>query len=253
MVNVTPSEPKTWDAAAYDSSYQAIWNLGAGVVELLEPRTGERIVDLGCGTGQLTAQIAASGAEVLGIDSSPEMIAQARRNHPGLRFELADGRSFAIAEPCDAIFSNAALHWMRPPEDVVRSISRALKTGGRFVAEMGGHGNTAALMQGIRTVLGEQRVDAAWPWYYPTIGEYAALLESNRLLVRSAVLFPRPTRFEGDKGLDDWLSMFGSTFKISDEEAGRIADLLRSALYRDGAWFIDYVRLRVMAVRRSGS
>jgi len=249
MVNVTPSEPKTWDAAMYDSSYQAIWKLGAGVVDLLEPRAGERIVDLGCGTGQLTAQIAASGAEVLGLDSSPEMVAQARRNHPGLRFEPADGRSFTIAEPCDAVFSNAALHWMRPPEDVAASISRALKPGGRFVAEMGGHGNIATVVQGIRTVLGDHRVDAAWPWYYPTVGEYATLLESNRLLVRSAVLFPRPTRFEGDKGLDDWLSMFGSTFSIGDSEASRIADSLRPVLYRDGAWFIDYVRLRVMAVR----
>src|SRR3569623_1358851 len=112
-----------WDAGLYDERHSFVWRYGAGVIDLLDPQPGERILDLGCGTGHLTAQIAARGAEVLGIDASPEMIAQARQGHPQLSFETADATSFGVAEPFDAVFSNAVLHWVKPPADAVRSIA----------------------------------------------------------------------------------------------------------------------------------
>src|SRR5687767_10808358 len=130
----------SWDSWLYDESFAIITELGAGVVELLAPQPGERIVDLGCGTGGLTAQIAVVGAEVVGIDASEAMIARARELYPHLRFEVARGEDFAVEGPADAVFSNAALHWMSPPEAVAASVLRALKSGGRFVAEMGGRG-----------------------------------------------------------------------------------------------------------------
>src|SRR5688500_9987195 len=134
-----------WDSTLYDESFGIITQLGAGVVELLAPQPGERIVDLGCGTGGLTAQIAAAGAAVVGVDASETMIARARELYPLLRFEVARGEEFTVATPVDAVFSNAALHWMSPPEAVVTSVLRALKPGGRFVAEMGGKGNIATI------------------------------------------------------------------------------------------------------------
>src|SRR5262249_10579174 len=157
--------------------------------DLLAPQPGERVLDLGCGTGHLTAQIAAAGAEVLGLDSAPGMLAQAREAYRGLRFQQADARDFTLDAPVHAVFSNAALHWVRPPEAVVACVARALLPGGRFVAEFGGRGNVqavlAALAQAARACglsLGEV------PWYFPGIPEYAALLELAGLEVVHAEL-----------------------------------------------------------------
>ena len=167
-----------WDSTLYEESFGIITEFGAGVVELLAPRPGERIVDLGCGTGGLTAQIAAAGADVLGIDSSEAMIARARELYPELRFEVARGEDFAVEEPVDAVFSSAALHWMWPPEAVAASVAKALKPGGRFVAEMGGKGNIATIIGAICQALAEEGIPRERirnPWYFPSIGEYGSL------------------------------------------------------------------------------
>src|ERR1051325_4868475 len=131
---------RAWDAARYDSAYSFVWERGADLLALLAPQPGERILDLGCGTGHLTAKIAESGAEVVGLDHSTAMIEQARQNHPGLRFEWADAAEFGVPEPFDAVFSNGVLHWVQRPADAAACVWRALKRGGRFVAEFGGKG-----------------------------------------------------------------------------------------------------------------
>lgn len=129
-----------WDPGEYDSAHHYVTDYGRGLVDLLAPQLGERVLDLGCGTGHLTQQIAEQGGLVAGIDSSAEMIAQARQNYPKLRFELVDATKYRTQESFDAVFSNAALHWIRPPDAVAASIAAALKPGGRFVAEFGGRG-----------------------------------------------------------------------------------------------------------------
>src|SRR2546423_15463085 len=133
--------PRGWDPGLYDGKHAFVWQYGASLVELLQPRPGERILDLGCGTGHLTAQLAAAGANVLGIDSDAAMIEQARKAYPALHFEQRDARDFHFDEPFDAVFSNAVLHWIKEPERVIVCLRRALKPGGRFVAEFGGRGN----------------------------------------------------------------------------------------------------------------
>src|SRR6185503_16789135 len=133
---------KQWDASLYDEKHSFVWKYGEEVVELLAPKYGERVLDLGCGTGHLTNKIAASGAIVVGIDVSADMIEQARTLYPGLSFEIADGTKFHFADPFDAVFSNAALHWIEEQDRVTDCIARALKPGGRFVAEFGGKDNT---------------------------------------------------------------------------------------------------------------
>jgi trans-aconitate methyltransferase len=136
-----------WDSSLYDDRHSFVWNKSGDLIDLLAPRAGERILDLGCGTGHLTAEIAARGAEVTGLDSSVSMIAQARQNYPKLKFVLADASEFRFEHPFDAVFSNAALHWMPNAGEVIECVERTLKARGRFVLEMGGKGNIARIVR----------------------------------------------------------------------------------------------------------
>ncbi len=243
-----------WDPARYQDQHSFVWRYGANLLELLDPQPGERILDIGCGTGQLTEEIARRGAQVTGLDYSAEMLADARKNFPELTFVLADASRFDFAERFDAVFSNAALHWVKQAEGSVASIAAALRPGGRFVAEFGGHGNIATVQAALRTVLGPGADDQS-PWYFPSIGDYAPLLERHGLEVRNASLFDRPTPLEGENGLDHWLRMFGQTYlrPLSPEQADNIVRQLvaelRPALYRNGIWTVDYRRIRVVAIR----
>ncbi len=257
--NVPPPSPD-WDSELYDRKHAFVWKYGESLLDLLAPNPGERVLDLGCGTGHLTAKIAAVGATALGLDSSPAMIEQARQTYPQLHFELADARSFTVSEPCDAVFSNAVLHWIKEPAQVIAAVHRALRPGGRFVAEFGGRGNvrtiSAALQEATQHLLGEP---AEHPWYYPGIAEYATLLERGGLEVTYAVLFDRPTPLEGEAGMRHWVEMFGKHF-LGRVPAGRRDDFLRQVeertrptLYRDGQWYADYRRLRVVARKLEAS
>ena len=245
----------SWNAERYEGRHSYVWQFGESLLELLAPQPRERILDLGCGTGQLTAEIAASGADVVGLDSSTEMLGQARQNYPKLKFMLADATTFRLEEPMDAVFSNAALHWVKNGEAAVQSIAAALRPGGRFVAEFGGRGNIASILRALETVFGAAAEERC-PWWYPSIGEYAAMLEQHALEVREARLFDRPTPVEGEHGLEDWIEMFcGSYFRglssaAAKEKMKELAELLRPKLYRDGVWTLDYRRLRVVAVRQ---
>ncbi len=220
-------------------------------MDLLDPRTGERILDLGCGTGQLTAEIAKRGALVTGIDNSGDMLVQARTNYPELTFIAGDAAGFRFPERFDAVFSNAALHWVKNADAAAESIALALGPGGRFVAEFGGKGNIAAIMSALRAVLGAE-ADERCPWYYPGIAEYASVLERHGLEVRQALLFDRPTPLEGENAMgenamEDWLEMFCESF-LAGEKRQEVVDRLRPRCYRDGVWTVDYRRLRVVAV-----
>lgn len=252
-------EKREWDAAAYDKKHSFVWKYGAEVVELLSPQKGERILDLGCGTGHLTSQLSLSGAEVIGLDRSPEMIEQARQAYPHLRFVLGDGADFEFPELFDAVFSNAALHWMTRPAAVARCISRALKPGGRLVAEFGGKRNLYALHAAAKKAiesLGFRVGEELKLWYFPSIGEYAVLLEEHHLAVTYAILFDRPTPLDGgESGLRDWLQTFTSNFLARLTPAQRpeffkqVEAELRPTLFRDGTWFADYRRIRIVAIR----
>jgi len=247
-----------WDAALYQDQHSFVWRYGANLLELLDPQPGERILDIGCGTGQLTQEIARRGALVTGLDSSAEMLADARKQFPQLTFVLADAARFDFPEPFDAVFSNACLHWIKQKhaEGSVASIAAALRPGGRFVAEFGGHGNIAIVQAALRKVLGTGADDRS-PWYFPSIGDYAPLLERHGLEVGNASLFDRPTPLEGEDGLDHWLRMFGQTYlrPLSPEHADHVVhqlvEELRPALYRNGIWTVDYRRIRIVASRRN--
>jgi trans-aconitate methyltransferase len=250
-----------WDPKLYDQQHDFVWKAAADLVDLLAPQPGERIADLGCGTGHLANAIAQRGAEVIGIDRSAEMLAEGRKLYPKLRFMKGDARSFALDAPVDAVFSNATLHWVKPPQQAARQIAQALKPGGRFVAEFGGYGNVRGIIRSIEQAL--SRVGYCLPneayglWYYPSIAEYAAVLERVRLEVTYATLFDRPTPLEGPDGLRNWLRMFaGDMLKhVPPDKMKRFdADFhaaARPRLFRDGTWLADYRRLRIVAIKRA--
>lgn len=246
------SMPQTWEADRYARNAGFVAELGSAVLALLAPRPGERILDLACGDGALTEKLVAAGAVVVGVDAAPDMVAAARKR--GLDARVMSAESLAFESEFDAVFSNAALHWMNRPDVVIANVRRALRPGGRFVAEMGGHGNTAAVLTALIAVLARRGVDgvARSPWYFPTPGEYRERLEAAGLIVDSIDLIPRPTPLP--TGMGGWLETFTENFfkPFAPEERraalAEVVDLLRPTLCDSrGNWTADYVRLRFAA------
>lgn len=256
------STGQKWDAKHYDDQIGYVSKLGRGLLELLQAQEGERIIDLGCGTGELSEQIRQRGAYCVGIDYSPEMIEAARKKYPNGSFRTADAEEFRLEpgeQPYDAVFSNAAMHWMKRPEKVIYSVGAALRFGGRFVAEFGGSGNVGSIVQALTNELDRIGIDgeARFPWYFPSIGQYAPLLEKHGFEVRCAELYDRPTPLgSGETGLSHWLHAFAGSL-LAGIDPQRQAEIvanceiaLKPDLYQNGEWIADYRRLRIVAVKK---
>lgn len=246
-----------WNTTLYDQNHAFVFEYGKGLVPVLNPQPGELILDLGCGTGHLTKEVADAGARVIGIDSSSSMIATARAAYPEIEFLVADAREFSFPFSFDAIFSNATLHWIEEAEQVIQRIAAALKPNGRLVVEFGGKGNMATITTAVQQSLWElAHVEVDFGWYFPSIGEYAPLLEQYGLTVHSAVLFARPTPLDdGEEGLRNWLHMFGERVfhnfpdEIKQQALERTEEKTRTRLFKDGRWVADYQRLRIVAYK----
>lgn len=249
-----------WNAALYDSRHEFVSRQGEPVLALLDPQPGEHILDLGCGTGDIAQRIAQAGSDVTGLDASPDMIAEAKRKYPDIRFLSGDACSIDLGERFDAVFSNAVLHWIRDHDALLERVGAHLKPGGRFVAEFGARGNVDKIIQALRTVLAAHRYAAQAAtnnWYFPTPGTYAMQLEKHGFEVRLMECFDRPTVLQdAENGIVEWLEMFGREFfrGISPLERRNllyeIQDHLYDDLYRDGQWHADYRRLRFCAIWR---
>jgi trans-aconitate 2-methyltransferase len=248
---------QNWNTALYEGEHGFVWQLGESLLQWLSPQPGECILDLGCGTGHLTDKIASMGSQAWGMDSSAAMIETAKTNYPHLRFTVGDAKNFAVDEPLDAVFSNAVLHWIQDADAPIASIYRALKPGGRFVAEFGGKGNVAAIAQAVADTL--ETMDYPQlncPWYFPSIGEYATRLERQGFDVIQATLSDRPTPLAGEEtGLANWLRMFATGWlsPLSDGEKTQVVETLeeklRNKLYHDNCWIADYRRIRLLAYK----
>jgi len=245
-----------WSARRYGEAASFVPELGAPVLELLAPSAGERILDLGCGDGVLTEKIVAAGATVVAVDASDNMVAAARAR--GIDARVVRGQNLTFDNEFDAVFSNAALHWMRPRKAVLAGVRRALKPRGRFVGEMGGHNNTAAIVVALSAVLGRRGRDAHQlsPWYFPSAAAYRKKLEDAGFSVEEIRIVPRPTALP--TSIEPWLDTFAQSFLGALPELDRssaraeVADLLRPVLMDEtGTWVGDYVRLRFRATLRA--
>lgn len=248
-----------WNAQLYDQKHDFVSRYGSGVVELLHPVKHEMILDLGCGTGDLTNEIALSGASVLGLDASEDMIEKARKKFPGIAFQWGDACYFKKENAFDAVFSNAVIHWIADQDTLIQQVYNNLKTGGRFVAELGAKGNVAKIIHAARKVLEQHGYSGdsnAIGWYFPSAGEYATLLEQHGFTVRLLEVYDRPTELKDkDNGIVNWLDMFGARLfegvDMQEKESilFEIQHTLENDLLSDGRWYADYRRLRFVAVK----
>ena len=245
---------QVWSSETYAENGRFVADLGMPVVEWLNPQAGERILDLGCGDGALTLKLKGLGCEVVGVDSSPNLIQAAQTL--GLDARLMDGQNLQFKAEFDAVLTNAALHWMKQPDAVIQGVGKALKPGGRFVGEFGGRDNVSAIETALHTALKQRGIDAEPlnPWYFPTVEDYQSRLEANGFSVDNIKLIPRPTPLPTN--LRGWLMTFANPFIGAVEPALQdafltdvIAILEPTLCDASGQWTADYVRLRFSATR----
>lgn len=245
-----------WDAEKYTADFSFVHQYGTSLLDWIE---GEQlsVLDLGCGNGALTKALADRGHDAEGLDASGELLETARRNYPELRFMQGDAVRFRADKAYDAVFSNAVLHWIDAENQpaLIAHVYDALKPGGQFVFEFGGHGNNDRIHGALQREFERRGLRYRMPFYFPTIGAYAGLLEQGGFLVRKAVLWDRPTELNGSGGLSDWMHMFlkapfqGIEPDVREEIIQSAAEALKEPLYRGGVWYADYVRLRCRAVK----
>lgn len=245
-----------WEPKSYNSTGKFVTQYGNEVLNLLNPTQGQNILDLGCGTGELSNEIKKTGAKVTGVDISENMLKKAKENYPDIDFEQMDAQQCLNfeKESFDAVFSNAALHWMTNPLAVIKNINNILKKDGKFVFEMGGKGNIKEVLSSLDTTAKKYQIeDYDIDNFYPSISEYSSLLEKNGFTVKYMTLFERPTLLEGKDGFKNWVK----TFRVNllkqmdniDEFLNDAEILAREHLFKNGKWYADYVRLRGVAIK----
>ncbi len=241
-----------WDGSLYRNMCSFSPLIGSNLVKYLAPQPHERILDFGCGTGKMTAQIAKHGSRVVGLDPSGEMLRVAREKHPSLTFIQGDALSYSADKPFNAIFSNDVLHWIPEPQAELQALNRMLVSGGRMVAEFGGEGNIARIRTELHEILAETgyKPEELDPWYFPGRKEYARILNESGFQVQSIRLFEKNAQLKGQEGLRLWLAMFASKLfsPLSELERETVVRKLENRLYADlfagGKWKLNYRRLR---------
>lgn len=247
-----------WNANLYDEKHRFVSNFGESLVTLLQPQKGEEILDVGCGTGDLANEIASFGAIVTGIDAATTMIQAAKEKYPALTFSVQDGESFSFPTQFNAIFSNAAIHWMKNQQAVIQNCYDALLPGGRFVAELGGAQNIQSIINAIHEASLKLNIPyelELFPWVFPTKDEMTAILENAGFDIIKIDHYARPTPLIGEDGIRNWLEMFTNNMfkKLTKAEKEALytecENVLRPHLYTDHTWIADYWRIRFVAIK----
>lgn len=247
-----------WNAEKYTKDFEFVHQYGEAVLDLIDAPKESLVADLGCGNGALSEKIAQRGYRVIGIDASNEMIETARRLHPEILFEISDALEFQLSEKADVIFSNAVFHWIDADkqDQLVENISAQIKEGGYLVCEFGGKGCAEQVHASLEQIFKKHGKTYQRTFYFPTIGEYAQILERHDLYPEYAVLFDRPTEQKTENGLEDWIRMFdrkpfeGIDEKEKSEIIREAEQDLKPVLFHNGKWYIYYVRIRIKARKR---
>lgn len=249
---------QTWNTKLYDKQHSFVAKYGLDLLELLKPKAGQNILDLGCGTGGLTAEIAKTGANVIGLDSSAEMIQKAKNSYPNIEFILGNATDFSFDHQFDAVFSNAVLHWIKEPQKVLQCVFKALKPKGIFVAEFGGKKNVETIINSLAQTIKELELKKEDPHtlnYFPDPKIYQTLLEKEGFKITDFSYFDRMTPLEEKDGLKNWVKMFCGyvlkDFSPKEEENffNRVEEKARSILYKNNSWHADYKRIRFRAIK----
>lgn len=247
-----------WDANKYSSDFSFVHQYGNSLINLIDGDDCGKVLDLGCGNGALSKVMHDKGYHVIGIDASKDLLDIAKKNYPDIQFIKADATNFSLKEPIDIVFSNAVFHWINKEhqQDMLKCVQEVLKENGQFVFEFGGYGNNRLIHRALEETFSKHKYIYEMPFYFPTISEYATLLENTGFRVTYAVLFDRMTELKGENGLKDWINMFVKTpFSVvkNEDEKNMIIDEavsdLKESLYKDGKWYADYVRIRMKAIR----
>ena len=247
-----------WNAELYNQQHNFVYKYGEGVIEWLNPKEGEKILDVGCGTGELTNKISEAGAIVTGMDASREMIKKAQENFNDIKFFVKDATDFSFDSTFDAVFSNATLHWINKQQEALQCIYNVLRNGGRFVFEMGGKHNIESIHNAIKEEMKKEGVAGKVPPdlnYFPSAAEQCTLLEKVGFTVSDVAYFKRPTKLEGEEGMKLWIRQFcGFFFKnipgeLKEKITSNAVERLRETNYKNDNWNADYIRLRVKAIK----
>ena len=247
-----------WNSEEYAKGFSFVHEYGKDVLDLVDEGSGVA-VDLGCGTGALSGELAKKGYDVIGVDASEEMLDKARKEFPEIKFVLSDALTFSLEEKASVIFSNAVFHWIdrEKQDELAANIYEQLLPGGVLVTEFGGKGCAESVHSALEACFAKRGLVYPRTFYFPTIGEYAQVLERNGFIIRYAIFFDRPTEQKSGHGVKDWCRMFvKKPFEDMDESMKEeileeVEQSLRSQLYKNGKWFVDYVRIRVKAVKCS--
>lgn len=246
----------TWNADTYDQQFSYVPQYGNDVLTWILKEPPASVLDLGCGSGVLTEELKKIGYRVMGMDASKSLLSLAKSRYPETKFLLCDATNFSLDTPVDVVFSNAVFHWIeeKNQKKMLSCVYRALKPNGEFVFEFGGFGNNAQIHAALSETFSAHGYRYQMPFYFPTMGQYAALLESCGFLVTQGALFNRPTKLTGESGMLDFMTMFIKTpfLTVPDEKEREqlkkeAAERLRNSLYENGTWYADYVRLRMRA------
>ena len=249
-----------WNPELYDDKHDFVFKFGEEIIKLLNPQKNETILDIGCGTGDLTKKIAERSEKVIGIDNSGEMIQAAQKKYPEISFIHADAKDFHLDNKFDAIFSNAVLHWIPQAETMVRNANQLLKIGGRYVVEFGGKGCNYSTLNTLKEQLDKEGLD--YPEiesmiYFPSVSQYTTILEKNGFEVNLAMLFDRPTELKGGiDGLRNFIEMFFNwLFKnVTDSKKStiieRTIEILKPQIFNGTSWIADYRRIRIVAYKK---
>lgn len=243
-----------WNAGLYEDKHGFVAEYGKGLLEFVPPDRQQAILDLGCGTGTLTSELAARAGEVIGLDASPDMVTAARERFPGIRFFTGDALDLPFENRFDVVFSNAVFHWLPDHDLLLKNIRRALKPGGRLVCEFGAKGNIAAVENAFARACAEQGLRYKSRFTFPEAEAFAQLLADNHFTCELVVAYDRPTVLrDGEAGLRNWLRQFFAAELEALPESSqaalltRVEELARPRLWNGEAWVADYRRLRVVA------